>query len=63
MKLRGEFDTLQIIGDMYVSKAYGGEGTDLELFTRCYPEYGKEGYQQIRCDGIIKFVNIEIIGD
>lgn len=62
-KLRGEFDTLQVIDEMYVPKAYQDRGPGLEPFTRCYPEYGKGGYQQFKYNGIIKFVNVEIIGD
>ena len=62
-RLRGEFDTLQVIDDMYVPKAYGDKGPGLEPFTRCYPEYGKGGAQQYIFKGTIKFKNVKLIGD
>ncbi len=62
-KLRGEFDTLQVIDEMYVPKAYGDKGPGLEPFTHCYPEYGKGGQQQFIYKGTIKFDNVDIIGD
>lgn len=62
-KLRGEFDTLQVIDDMYVPKAYGDKGPGLEPFTRCYPEYGKGGCQQFMYKGKIYFKNVDIIDD
>lgn len=62
-KLRGEFDTLQVIDGMYVPKAYGDKGPGLEPFTCCYPEYGKGGAQQFIYKGNINFKNVEIIGD
>lgn len=46
-KLRGEFDTLQVIDEMYVPKAYGDKELGLEPFTCCYQEYGKGGQQQL----------------
>ena len=61
--LRGEFDTLQVIDDMYVPKAYGDKGPGLEPFTRCYPEYGKGGAQQYIFKGTIKFKKVKLIGD
>ena len=61
-KLRGEFDTLQVIDEMYVPKAYGNKGPGLEPFTRCYPEYGK-GCQQFIYKGTIYFKNVDIIED
>ena len=62
-RLRGEFDTLQVIDDMYVPKAYGDKGPGLEPFTRCYPEYGKEGAKQYIFKGTIKFKKVKLIGD
>ncbi|MBQ6888040.1 MAG: fibronectin type III domain-containing protein [Lachnospiraceae bacterium] len=62
-KLRGEFDTLQVIDGMYVPKAYGDKGPGLEPFTRCYPEYGKGGCQQFIYKGQIYFKNVDIIND
>ena len=62
-RLRGEFDTLQVIDDMYVPKAYGDKGPGLEPFTRCYPEYGKGGAQQYIFKGTIRFKKVKMIGD
>ena len=62
-KLRGEFDTLQVIDKMYVPKAYGDKGPGLEPFTRCYPEYGKGGCQQFIYRDTIYFKSVDIIGD
>lgn len=62
-KVRGEFDTLQAIDEMYVPKAFGDQGPGLEPFTRCYPEYGKGGCQQFIYKGTIKFRKVDIIGD
>lgn len=62
-KLRGEFDTLQVIDEMYVPKAYGDKGLGLEPFTRCYPEYGKGGCQQFIYKDTIYFKNVDIIED
>ena len=62
-KLRGEFDTLQVIDEMYVPKAYGDKGPGLEPFTRCYPEYGKGGCQQFIYKDTIYFKNVDIIED
>ena len=62
-KLRGEFDTLQVIDEMYVPKTYGDKGLGLEPFTRCYPEYGKGGCQQFIYKGKIHFKNVDIIDD
>ena len=62
-KLRGEFDTLQVMGEAYVPREYGDTGIALEPFTRCYPEYGKGGVQQYIYRGTIHFKNVQIIGD
>ena len=62
-KLRGEFDTLQVIDEMYVPKTYGDKGPGLEPFTRCYPEYGKGGCQQFIYKGTIRFKSVDIIED
>ena len=62
-KLRGEFDTLQVIDGMYVPKANGGKGPGLEPFTSSYSIYGKGGYQQFKYDGMIRFKGVDIIGD
>ena len=62
-KLRGEFDTLQVIDGMYVPLEYNGKGPNLEPFTRCYPEHGKGGSQQFVYDGVIHFKSVDIIDD
>ena len=62
-RLRGEFDTLQVIDDMYVPLESGGKGPGLEPFTRSYPEFGAGGAQQYKYDGIIHFDDVTIIGD
>ncbi|MBP3194992.1 MAG: hypothetical protein J6M05_04945, partial [Cardiobacteriaceae bacterium] len=62
-RLRGEFDTLQVIDDMYVPKSRGGEGPDLEPFAISYPEYGKGGQQQFKYDGEIKFNKVDLLED
>ena len=43
-KLRGEFDTLQIMDSAYVPKEAGDAGDLLEPITSYYPQYGKGGY-------------------
>lgn len=62
-KLRGEFDTLQVIDDIYVPKTYGNTGTEFEPFTKCYPEYGKGGAYQLKVDKLLNFNNVKMIGD
>lgn len=62
-KLRGKFDTLQVIDGMYVPKTYGDKGTELEPFTKCYPQYGKGGCQQFIYKGKIYFRKVDIIDD
>ena len=62
-KLRGEFDTLQVISKMYVPREFGDTGPGLEPFTRCYPQHGKGGCQQFIYKGKIYFKNVDIIKD
>lgn len=62
-RLRGEFDTLQVIGRMYVPKKFGDKGPGLEPFTECYPEFWEGGYQQFKCGGTIYFKTVDIIKD
>ena len=62
-KVRGEFDTLQVISEMYVPGEYGDTGSGLEPFTRCYPQHGKGGCQQFIYKGKIYFKNVDIIKD
>ncbi|MBR1374905.1 MAG: hypothetical protein IJ566_02340, partial [Cardiobacteriaceae bacterium] len=63
-RLRGEFDTLQVIDDMRVPKTFGDEGPDLEPFTTSYPQYGKGGELQFIYDkGYIKFDKVDLLED
>ena len=62
-KLRGEFDTLQIMDNVYVPKEAGDMGKVLEPITRYYPEYGKGGYPQLKTNSVIEFKKVDIIGD
>ena len=60
-RLRGEFDTLQVIDGMYVPKSRGGTGPDLEPFATSYPEHGKGGAQQFMYEGTIKFNKVDLL--
>ena len=62
-KVRGEFDTLQVIDDMYVPTTLGNTTKIPEPFTCSYPEYGRGGIQQFRVDKEVEFRNVKIIGD
>ncbi|WP_194212706.1 hypothetical protein, partial [Streptococcus ruminantium] len=62
-KLRGEFDTLQIIDNVYIPKEAGDTGTLLEPITSYYPQYGKGGYPQLKTDSMINFDKLDIIGE
>ena len=62
-KLRGEFDTLQIMDNVYVPKEAGDTGKILEPITSYYPEYGKGGYPQLKTNSVIEFKKVDIIGD
>ena len=62
-KLRGEFDTLQIMDNVYVPKEAGDTGKVLEPITSYYPEYGKGGYPQLKTNSVIEFKKVDIIGD
>ncbi len=48
---------------MYVPTEKGNTTTILEPLTCSYPEYGKGGEHQLCVDFVIKFKNVEIIGD
>ncbi|WP_165437458.1 hypothetical protein [Streptococcus ruminantium] len=66
VKLRGEFDTLQIFYDARIPRAYGDKaGEVLEPLTTVYPEFGMGGYPQLITDKSknINFREIKIIGD
>ena len=54
-KLCGEFDTLQIMDNVYVPKEAGDTGKVLEPITSYYPEYGKGGYPQLKTNSVIEF--------
>ena len=62
-KVRGEFDTLQVIDTMYVPTEKGNTTIIPEPITCSYPEYGKGGEQQLRVDTVVKFKKVTIIGD
>ncbi len=62
-KLRGEFNTLQIMDNIYVPKAVGDTGDLLEPITSYYPQYGKGGYSQLKTNSVTKFNKVDMIGD
>ena len=62
-KVRGTFDTLQIIEDMYIPTTLGNTTDILEPFTVSYPKYGSGGVQQFCVDKVIDFLEVKIIGD
>ena len=62
-KVRGTFDTLQAIDDMYIPTTLGNTTSIREPFTVSYPQYGKGGIQQLRVDKLIEFKDVKIIGD
>ena len=62
-KVRGSFDTLQVVDKLYIPTEKGNTTKILEPFTHSYPQYGKGGEYQMRIDDIIKFDKIELIGD
>lgn len=62
-RVRGEFDTLQVIDDLYVPTTKGNTTAIPEPITFSYPEYGNGGEHQLRVDKVIKFVNVDFIGD
>ena len=62
-KLRGEFDTLQVIDKIYIPTTMGNTTNIPEPITVSYPEYGTGGVPQVKVDSIIKFRDVTIIGD
>lgn len=54
-KVRGTFDTLQVIDEMYIPTTKGNTTNIPEPFTVSYPEYGSGGIQQFRVDKIVDF--------
>ncbi len=62
-KIRGAFDTLQVIDAMYIPITLGNTTTVPEPFAVSYPEYGEGGAQQFRIDKVIEFLEVKIIGD
>ena len=62
-KVRGEFDTLQVIDDLYIPTTRGNTTNILEPLAVSYPEYGSGGGYQMRVDSNVKFNNVTIIGD
>jgi hypothetical protein len=64
-KLRGEFDVLQLVDDLYVPKTFGDKGKYLEPITVSYPEFGTGGYAQLKVDAdfIIKLNEVKLLED
>ena len=62
-KMRGEFDTLQVIDDAYVPTTMGNTTNIPEPITVSYPEYGSGGIPQLKVDKVITFTEVVIIGD
>ena len=62
-KVRGQFNTLQAIDDLYIPLEKGNIGPKLEPITKSYPEYGTGGIPQLRVDKVLQFDNVTIIGD
>ena len=62
-KIRGEFDTLQAIEEIYIPTTNGNTTDIPEPITASYPQYGVGGDAQARVDKIIHFSNVEMIGD
>ena len=62
-KVRGEFDTLQVIDDIYIPTTNGNTTNILEPIANSYPQYGTGGAQQYRVDKVIEFNNVKMIGD
>ncbi len=65
-RLKGYFDTLQLYDDIGIPNAIvplskGGKGTDLEPFTKSYPDYGKGGARQLYTDQILELNKIKKI--
>ena len=63
VKLRGEFDILQIMDNVYVPKEARDTGKVLEPITSYYPEYRKGCYPQLKTNSVIKFKKVDLIGD
>ena len=65
MKVRGTFDTLSVIDNLYVPKTFGDTGSAFEPITNSYPQYGAGGYYQLKVPfgTRIPYNDITIIGD
>lgn len=62
-RLRGEFDTLQVIDNIRIPLEKGGKGPFLEPITKSYPEFGTGGYRQVITNSEIKFRKIDLLED
>lgn len=62
-KVRGQFNTLQVIDDLYIPLEKGGIGPRLEPITQSYPEFGNGGIPQLKVDKVLNFDTVIIIGD
>ena len=61
-KVRGEFDTLQVVDEIYVPTTLGNTTDVLEPITVSYPEFGKGGVKQYRVDKVVEFSEVKKIG-
>ena len=61
-KIRGEFDTLQVVDKMYVPTEKGNTTTIPESITCSYPNYGNGGEYQLCVDTVVKFDSVVVIG-
>ena len=59
MKLRGKFNTLQVLDNIDIPRSFGGTGNHLEPITNSYPQYGSGGYPQAFTNSTILFNNID----
>lgn len=58
-KLRGEFDTLQVIDDLDIPTSMGNTTDILEPITSAYPEYGSGGVAQVITKSKIHLRSVE----
>ena len=61
-RVRGEFDTLQVVDEIYVPTTFGNTTDVLEPIAVSYPAFGKGGAKQYRVDKVVEFSEVEKIG-
>ncbi|MDQ2088191.1 hypothetical protein RBH29_17345, partial [Herbivorax sp. ANBcel31] len=59
--MRGEFDTIQVIDDIYIPTTYGNTTNVPEPFAVSYSEYGEGGTYQMKVDEMLNFRDLQII--